>query len=124
MNIFKSKLLWFAPIAAILLLVIFSLAFYPAFNPKPKQIPIAVVNNDKGIDIQSNKVNIGKTIEDKLMDSDSDTVKWIKVKKESDIKKGLNDNKYYGAAIFNKNFSKNAMSKTQLIIWKKVYYII
>ena len=88
MNIFKSKLLWFAPIAAILLLVIFSLAFYPAFNPKPKQIPIAVVNNDKG----------------------------IKVKKESDIKKGLNDNKYYGAAIFNKNFSKNAMSKTQLII--------
>ena len=113
MNIFKSKLLWFAPIVAILLLVIFSLAFYPAFNPKPKQIPIAVVNNDKGIDIQSNKVNIGKTIEDKLMDSDSDTIKWIK---ESDIKKGLNDNKYYGAAIFNKDFSKNAMSKTQLII--------
>ena len=116
MNIFKSKLLWFAPIVAILLLVIFSLAFYPAFNPKPKQIPIAVVNNDKGIDIQSNKVNIGKTIEDKLMDSDSDTIKWIKVDKESDIKKGLNDHEYYGAAIFNKNFSKNAMSKTQLII--------
>ena len=116
MNIFKSKLLWFAPIAAILLLVIFSLVFYPAFNPKPKQIPIAVVNNDKGIDIQGNKVNISKTIEDKLMDSDSDTIKWIKVDKESDIKKGLNDNKYYGAAIFNKDFSKNAMSKTQLII--------
>ncbi|WP_256327015.1 hypothetical protein [Staphylococcus sp. HMSC062A01] len=38
MNIFKSKLLWLAPIAAILLLlVIFSLAFYPAFNPKPKK---------------------------------------------------------------------------------------
>ena len=51
MNIFKSKLLWFAPLAAILLLVIFALAFYPAFNPKPKQIPIAVVNNDKGVDI-------------------------------------------------------------------------
>ena len=89
MNIFKSKLLWLAPIAAILLLVIFSLVFYPAFNPKPKQIQIAVVNNDKGIDIQGNKVNIGKTIEDKLMDSDSNIVKWIKVDKESDIKKGL-----------------------------------
>ena len=81
--------------------MIFSLVFYPAFNPKPKQIQIAVVNNDKGIDIQGNKVNI---------------VKWIKVDKESDIKKGLNDHEYYGAAIFNKNFSKNAMSKTQLII--------
>ena len=87
MNIFKSKLLWLAPIAVILLLVIFSLAFYPAFNPKPKQLPIAVVNNDKGVDIQGNKVNIGKKIEDKLMDSDSDTVKWVKVDKESDIKR-------------------------------------
>ena len=89
MNIFKSKLLWLAPIAVILLLVIFSLAFYPTFNPKPKQLPIAVVNNDKGVDIQGNKVNIGKKIEDKLMDSDSDTVKWVKVDKESDIKKVL-----------------------------------
>ena len=90
--------------------------FYPAFNPKPKQIQIAVVNNDKGIDIQGNKVNIGKTIEDKLMDSDSDTVKWVKVDKESDIKKGLKDEKYYGVAIFNKDFSKNAMSKTQKVV--------
>ena len=116
MNIFKSKLLWLAPIAAILVLVIFSLAFYPAFNPKPKQLPIAVVNNDKGVDIQGNKVNIGKKIEDKLMDSDSDTVKWVKVDKESDIKKGLKDEKYYGVAIFNKDFSKNAMSKTQKVV--------
>lgn len=37
MNIFKSKLLWIAPIAGILLLIIFSLAFYPAYNPKPKK---------------------------------------------------------------------------------------
>ena len=66
MNIFKSKLLWLAPIAAILILVIFSLAFYPAFNPKPKDLPIAIVNNDEGTTIQSNKVDIGKKIEDKL----------------------------------------------------------
>ena len=116
MNIFKSKLLWLTPIAAILLLVIFSLALYPSFNPKPKQLPIAIVNNDKGVDIQGNKVNIGKKTEDKLMDSDSDTVKWVKVDKESDIKKGLKDEKYYGVAIFNKDFSKNAMSKTQKVV--------
>ena len=50
------------------------------------------------------------------MDSDSDTVKWVKVDKESDIKKGLKDEKYYGVAIFNKDFSKNAMSKTQKVV--------
>lgn len=36
MNIFKNKLLWIAPIATMIILVIFSLAFYPAYNPKPK----------------------------------------------------------------------------------------
>lgn len=87
MNIFKSKLLWFAPIAAIVILVIFSLAFYPAFNPKPKDLPIAIVNNDEGTTIQSNKVDIGKKIEDKLLDSDSDKIKWVKVDKESDLQK-------------------------------------
>ncbi len=66
MNIFKSNLLWATPLAAIALLVIFSLAFYPAFNPKPKEMPIAIVNNDKGVDIQGHKVNIGNKIEDKL----------------------------------------------------------
>ena len=116
MNIFKSKLLWLAPVVAMLLLVIFSLAFYPAFNPKPKVLPIAIVNNDKGVDIQGKDVNIGQKIEDKLKDSNSNKIKWIKVDKESDIKKGLNDNKYYGAAIFNKDFSKNAMSKTQKVM--------
>ena len=40
----------------------FSLAFYPAFNPKPKDLPIAIVNNDKGTTIQSNKVDIGKKL--------------------------------------------------------------
>jgi len=116
MNIFKSKLLWLAPIAAILILVIFSLAFYPAFNPKPKDLPIAIVNNDEGTTIQSNKVDIGKKIEDKLLDSDSDKIKWIKVDKESDLKKGFDNEKYYGAVVFEKDFSKNAMSKTQKVV--------
>lgn len=106
MNIFKSKLLWFAPIAAIVILVIFSLAFYPAFNPKPKDLPIAIVNNDEGTTIQSNKVDIGKKIEDKLLDSDSDKIKWVKVDKESDLQKGFDNEKYYGAVVFEKDFSK------------------
>ncbi|WP_368864803.1 YhgE/Pip domain-containing protein [Staphylococcus lugdunensis] len=116
MNIFKSKLLWIAPIAGILLLIIFSLAFYPAYNPKPKEMPIAIVNHDEGINIQGKKVNIGDKLEDKLLNSDSDTIKWVKVKNEADLKQGMKDEKYYGAAVFNKDFSKNAMSKTQKIV--------
>ena len=34
------------------------------------------------------------------MDSDSDTVKWVKVDKESDIKKGLKDEKILWGSYF------------------------
>ncbi|PTH66158.1 YhgE/Pip domain-containing protein [Staphylococcus arlettae] len=116
MNIFKNKLLWLAPIVAIILFLIFSIAFYPAFNPKPQDIPIAIVNHDKGTDIQGKNINIGKQLEDKLLNSDKDTVKWIQVDDEDDLKQGMKDQKYFGAAIIEKDFSQHAMSKTQQVV--------
>ena len=84
----------------------FSLAFYPAFNPKPKDLPIAIVNNDEGTTIQSNKVDIGKKIEDKLLDSDSDKIKWVKVDKESDLKKDSIMRNIMGQLYLKKTFQK------------------
>lgn len=57
-----------------------------------------------------------KKIEDKLLNSDSNKIHWIKVDKESDLKKGFDNEKYYGAIKFEKDFSKNAMSKTQKVM--------
>lgn len=116
MNIFKSKLLWIAPIAILVILVIFSIAFYPAYNPEPKELPIAIVNQDKGTSIQNNDINIGKKLEDNLLNSDSNTVKWVEVDNEKEARKGIDEQKYFGAAIFEKDFSKHAMSKTQKVI--------
>lgn len=116
MNIFKSKLLWIAPIAILIILAIFSIGFYPAYNPQPKEMPIAIVNYDEGTSIQSKDINIGENLEDKLKDSNSDEIKWINVDSEKEARKGLDEQKYVGAAIFEKDFSKNAMSKTQKIV--------
>ncbi|HED5947682.1 TPA: YhgE/Pip domain-containing protein [Staphylococcus aureus] len=116
MNIFKNKLLWIAPIATMIILVIFSLAFYPAYNPKPKDLPIGILNEDKGTTIQDKNVNIGKKLEDKLLDSDSNKIKWVKVDSEKDLEKDLNDQKIFGVAIIDKDFSKDAMSKTQKVV--------
>ncbi|HDA4751745.1 TPA: YhgE/Pip domain-containing protein [Staphylococcus aureus] len=116
MNIFKNKLLWIAPIATMIILVIFSLAFYPAYNPKPKDLPIGILNEDKGTTIQDKNVNIGKKLEDKLLDSDSNKIKWVKVDSEKDLKKDLKDQKIFGVAIIDKDFSKDAMSKTQKVV--------
>ncbi|HGZ9704261.1 TPA: YhgE/Pip domain-containing protein [Staphylococcus aureus] len=116
MNIFKIKLLWIAPIATMIILVIFSLAFYPAYNPKPKDLPIGILNEDKGTTIQDKNVNIGKKLEDKLLDSDSNKIKWVKVDSEKDLEKDLKDQKIFGVAIIDKDFSKDAMSKTQKVV--------
>ncbi|PTE39682.1 ABC transporter permease [Staphylococcus equorum] len=116
MNIFKSKLLWIAPIAILIILAIFSIGFYPAYNPQPKEMPIAIVNHDEGTSIQSKDINICKNLEDKLKDSNSDEIKWINVDSEKEARKGLDEQKYFGAAIFEEDFSKNAMSKTQKIV--------
>lgn len=116
MNIFKSKLLWIAPIAILIILAIFSIGFYPAYNPQPKEMPIAIVNHDEGTSIQSKDINIGENLEDKLKDSNYDEIKWINVDSEKEARKGLDEQKYFGAAIFEEDFSKNAMSKTQKIV--------
>ncbi|HFQ2013674.1 TPA: YhgE/Pip domain-containing protein [Staphylococcus aureus] len=116
MNIFKNKLLWIAPIATMIILVIFSLAFYPAYNPKPKDLPIGILNEDKGTTIQDKNVNIGKKLEDKLLDSDSNKIKWVKVDSEKDLEKDLKDQKIFGVAIIDKDFSKDAMSKTKKVV--------
>lgn len=116
MNIFKNKLLWIAPIATMIIWVIFSLAFYPAYNPKPKDLPIGILNEDKGTTIQYKNVNIGKKLEDKLLDSDSNKIKWVKVDSEKDLEKDLKDQKIFGVAIIDKDFSKDAMSKTQKVV--------
>ncbi|HCY7651920.1 TPA: YhgE/Pip domain-containing protein [Staphylococcus aureus] len=116
MNIFKNKLLWIAPIATMIILVIFSLAFYPAYNPKPKDLPIGILNEDKGTTIQDKNINIGKKLEDKLLDSDSNKIKWVKVDSEKDLEKDLKNQKIFGVAIIDKDFSKDAMSKTQKVV--------
>lgn len=116
MNIFQNKLLWIAPIATMIILVIFSLAFYPVYNPKPKDLPIGILNEDKGTTIQDKNVNIGKKLEDKLLDSDSNKIKWVKVDSEKDLEKDLKDQKIFGVAIIDKDFSKDAMSKTQKVV--------
>ncbi|HHC9969537.1 TPA: YhgE/Pip domain-containing protein [Staphylococcus aureus] len=99
-----------------MILVIFSLAFYPAYNPKPKDLPIGILNEDKGTTIQDKNVNIDKKLEDKLLDSDSNKIKWVKVDSEKDLEKDLKDQKIFGVAIIDKDFSKDAMSKTQKVV--------
>ncbi|MCU7556994.1 ABC transporter permease [Macrococcus capreoli] len=112
MKILKNKLIYLVPIVALLIIGLLSLAFSPAYNPKPKEMPIAIVNLDKGIEIQGKSQNIGKSFIDKLQSTKDFTekVKLIEVKDERELTSGFKDLKYYGALVIPETFTSDATS--------------
>ncbi|HDR7793975.1 TPA: DUF3533 domain-containing protein [Bacillus luti] len=115
---FKNKLLFLSPVIALLVVFIFSLTLFPTVQPQPKNLPIAIVNEDQGVEIPNQgKMNMGQTIVDKMKElSKSDeepAVKWVEVKSKEDVQKGLNNQEYYAALVIPKEFSvKQASLRT------------
>ncbi|MEI2316957.1 YhgE/Pip domain-containing protein [Bacillus paramobilis] len=114
-KMFKNKLLLLSPVIALLVVFIFSLTLFPTVQPRPKNLPIAIVNEDQGVEIPNQpKMNMGQTIVDnmkKTSKSDEEpAVKWVEVKNKEAVQKGLNNQEYYAALVIPKDFSTNQAS--------------
>lgn len=112
---FKNKLLLLSPVIALLVVFIFSLTLFPTVQPQPENLPIAIVNEDQGVEIPNQpKMNMGKTIVDnmkKASKSDEEpAVKWVEVKNKESVQKGLNNQEYYAALVIPKDFSAKQAS--------------
>ncbi|KMN42855.1 YhgE/Pip domain-containing protein [Bacillus sp. LK2] len=115
---FKNKLLYLSPVIALLVVFIFSLTLFPTVQPKPKNLPIAIVNEDQGVEIPNQaKMNMGQTIVDMIKKTsktdEEPAVKWVEVKNKELVQKGLNNQEYYAALVIPKDFSvKQALLRT------------
>ena len=112
---FKNKLLLLSPVVALLVVFIFSLTLFPTVQPNPKNLPIAIVNEDQGVEIPNQpKMNMGQTIVDNMKKTSKSekepAVKWIEVKNEETLQNGLNDQEYYAALVIPKDFSTKQAS--------------
>ncbi|MFD6510879.1 MULTISPECIES: YhgE/Pip domain-containing protein [unclassified Bacillus (in: firmicutes)] len=112
---FKNKLLLLSPVIALLVVFIFSLTLFPTVQPQPKNLPIAIVNEDQGVEIPNQpKMNMGQTIVDtmknKLKSDEEPAVKWVEVKNKEAVQKGLNNKEYYAALVIPKEFSAKQAS--------------
>jgi YhgE/Pip-like protein len=120
MNLLKNKLALFSPIIVLVVVIIFGLTITPTLNPIPKNVPIAIVNEDMGVDVPNQgKLNMGKTISEKIKEmanpipEKEPVVKWISVSSYEKVKKGLDNKDYYAAFIIPKDFSlKQASLRT------------
>ena len=112
---FKNKLLLLSPVIALLIVFIFSLTLCPTVQPQPKNLPIAIVNEDQGVEIPNQpKMNMGQKIVDTMKKSsksdEEPAVKWIEVKNKEAVQKGLNNKEYYAALVIPKEFSAKQAS--------------
>ncbi|MFF2499076.1 YhgE/Pip domain-containing protein [Peribacillus sp. NPDC058075] len=114
---FKNKLLLVSPIIALAVIFIFSLTLFPSVHPQPKNLPIAIVNEDEGVEIPNQpKMNMGQTIVEMMQKNSKATkvedpaVKWVKVKIEENAQKGMDNQKYYATLVIPKDFSAKQAS--------------
>ncbi|MES1038916.1 YhgE/Pip domain-containing protein [Peribacillus simplex] len=114
---FKNKLLLVSPIIALAVIFIFSLTLFPSVHPQPKNLPIAIVNEDEGVEIPNQpKMNMGQTIVEMMQKNSKATkeedpaVKWVKVKTEENAQKGMDNQKYYATLVIPKDFSAKQAS--------------
>lgn len=115
MNVLKQKLIFISPIVILAVITIFSLTMIPSVSPSPKELPIALVNEDLGISLpDQSQVNIGKQMIDKIQSpsvpGDVPPVKWISVDTKTEAQKGMKEKRYYAAFVIPKSFSENQFS--------------
>nr|WP_318539106.1 ABC transporter permease [Terribacillus saccharophilus] len=115
---FRNKLLFLSPIIALVIIFIFSLTLIPSVQPEPKNLPIAIVNEDTGVDIPNqSKLNMGQSIVEMIKenskvtaDQEDPAVKWIEVNNAEEVQKGLDNQTYYAALVIPKDFSAKQSS--------------
>ncbi|MBO9129455.1 ABC transporter permease [Bacillus sp. 165] len=114
---FKNKLVLLSPIIALAVIFIFSLTLFPSVQPQPKNLPVAIVNEDQGVQIPNQpEMNMGQTIVDMIQKNSKTTgdeepaVKWIEVKSTEAAQKGMDNQEYYAALVIPKDFSAKQAS--------------
>ena len=115
---FKNKLLLLTPIIALAIIFIFSLTLIPSVQPEPKNLPIAIVNEDEGVELPNQaKMNMGKQLGEMIKenskassDQKDPTVKWVEVKNTEELQKGLDNQEYYAALVIPKDLSAKQAS--------------
>ncbi|WP_408895131.1 ABC transporter permease [Paenibacillus taichungensis] len=114
---FKNKMVLMSPIIALVIIFVFSLTLFPSVQPKPDSLPVAIVNEDQGVQIPNQpQMNMGQKIVEMIQKSSSsgdDTepaVKWESVNSLEEVQQGLDLQKYYAALVIPQDFSSKQAS--------------
>ncbi|WP_078414720.1 YhgE/Pip domain-containing protein [Priestia abyssalis] len=109
----KNKFVLLSPIIVLAVVLIFGLTLAPSVKPTPKDLPVAFVNEDEGVDIPNQGIlNMGDKMADMIEEKTpkESPVKWVAVDSEEEVKRGLDNQEYYAALVIPKDFSAKQAS--------------
>jgi YhgE/Pip-like protein len=115
MNTFRvlaSPRVWGPVLVVVTVLALIFYAYLAAVTSPQENIedlPVALVNEDRGADLAGEKANLGDRIVEKVTDPESPaagTVDWIRPDTREDALDGIGNNEYYGAIVIPKNYSQ------------------
>ncbi|MBZ9609726.1 YhgE/Pip domain-containing protein [Clostridium estertheticum] len=112
-SIFKNRFIRVSVVAIIIVPLLYSLLYLDAFwDPyaRIKDMPVAVVNQDRGSLKDGKKVNYGQDLVNNLKDKEA--VGWRFVTKEQ-AEDGVKGKSYYAMFVIPEDFSQNALSSTK-----------
>lgn len=111
MKLFKDKLAWAAPIAVILIIALFSVNLFAQGDPKVRNLPVALIVNDKGVHVDAVKSAVEQISKD--LNGEEPMLAFTH-ENERDIEGLFHDKKYYAALVVPRGFNdslQNAMTK-------------
>ncbi|WP_210364648.1 YhgE/Pip domain-containing protein [Bacillus sp. REN3] len=107
-SIFRNKSLLIPVLAVLFIPVLYTGMFLWAFwDPYDRlgDLPVAVVNEDSGAELDGERIELGDELTEKLKESKDFGFEFVS---EKEGKKGLQDQKYYMLIKIPENFSENA----------------
>ncbi|MFT8319969.1 MAG: ABC transporter permease [Bacillus sp. (in: firmicutes)] len=114
---FKQKIIRLSPLIVLIVMVIFSLTFIPSIHPTPKNLPIAIVNEDSGVELPNQtKLNLGEKILNTVKTTSSaqsneePAIKWVEVNNEKLARSGMDNQEYYASLIIPSDFSQKQLT--------------
>ena len=92
-SFFSQKRFWGSLLGIIIVVMIFSIAFIGSIvNPTPKDLPVALVVNDKAAKLPNNtKLNAGEQYKEALLDNKDIPFKWSVIDTREDAISAMNE---------------------------------
>ncbi len=112
-KLWMNKFLLFTPIVVVFVIFLFSLTLIPSVNPTPKNLPIAILNEDTGVTLpDQGQLNIGNHLSESVIDSKAtlQMVEWIEVSNMKELQEGLSNQEFYAAMLIPSDFSSTQVS--------------